>query len=137
MKIVVSACLLGVNCKYSGGNNRNEKIIAFCEGHEVIPVCPESEGGLPIPREPAEIVNGRATNRVGVDVDAEFHRGADRVLERIGKDVDLAILQARSPSCGVHQIYDGTFTGTLIEGHGIFAEKLIELGIPTRDSSEF
>lgn len=130
MKIFVSACLLGENCKYSGGNNYSEAVKKFVEGHEVISMCPEVEGGLPIPRTPAEIVNGVVTTRDGVSVDKEFRDGAKKILDiLLAEKVDLAILQPRSPSCGVGKIYDGTFSGTLIDGNGVFAQLLIDNGI--------
>lgn len=130
MKIFVSACLLGENCKYSGGNNYSEAVKKFVEGHEVISMCPEVEGGLPIPRIPAEIVNGVVTTRDGVSVDKEFRDGAKKILDiLLAEKVDLAILQPRSPSCGVGKIYDGTFSGTLIDGNGVFAQLLIDNGI--------
>ena len=99
MKILVSACLLGENCKYSGGNNYSEKAAAFVQGHEVIPVCPEVLGGLSVPRTPAEIVNGEVVTKDGVSVDAAFRAGAARALA-IAKEngVELAILQPRSTS---------------------------------------
>lgn len=128
-KIVVSACLLGENCKYSGGNNRNETVLAFIKDKEVIPVCPEVDGGLPIPRVPVELVNGVAVNKEGVNVDREFHKGVEIALEKLaGEDIELVILQPRSPSCGVKQIYDGTFTGTLKDGQGMLAGVLAEKG---------
>ena len=128
-KIVVSACLLGENCKYSGGNNRNETVLAFIKDKEVIPVCPEVDGGLPIPRVPVELVNGVAVNKEGVNVDREFHKGVEIALEKLaGEDIELVILQPRSPSCGVKQIYDGTFTGTLKDGQGMLAGVLVEKG---------
>ena len=137
MKILVSACLLGENCKYSGGNNRNERVLAFLKGHAVIPVCPEMLGGLPVPREPAEIVNGTVRVKTGRSVDAEFRRGAERALEIAKKNgVELAILQSRSPSCGVKEVYDGTFTGKRIEGQGIFAALLKENGIRMTDAED-
>ncbi|MER1993275.1 MAG: DUF523 domain-containing protein [Eubacteriales bacterium] len=123
MKIMVSACLLGEDCKYDGGNNRNEALLEMIAGHEVIPVCPEVLGGLPVPRVPAEIVNGRVVNREGQDVDGAFRLGAEKALEIAEREnPDLIILQSRSPSCGVNEIYDGTFTGKKIPGHGVFAE---------------
>ena len=129
MKVLVSACLLGENCKYSGGNNRNEAVLAFLHGHEVIPVCPEVLGGLPVPRTPAEIINGAVTARDGRSVDAEFRLGAELALRRAKETgVELAILQPRSPSCGVRQIYDGTFSGRKIDGPGVFAQLLLENG---------
>ena len=134
MKIIVSSCLLGENCKYNGGNNRNEKLLRLLSGHTVIPVCPEVLGGLPTPRVPAEIVNGRVTNREGISVDEAFRKGAEKALEIAQKEQpDLIILQSRSPSCGVKQIYDGTFSGTLIPGKGVFAEMVRKAGFRVRD----
>ena len=137
MTILVSACLLGENCKYSGGNNRSEKVLAFLEGHEVFPVCPEVMGGLPTPRQPAEIVHGEVINREGVSVDDEYRLGAKVALDiAMREKIDLAILQSRSPSCGVKQIYDGTFTGTKIPGQGIFAGQLMAHGFAVLDREE-
>ncbi|SEL77601.1 Uncharacterized conserved protein YbbK, DUF523 family [Butyrivibrio sp. ob235] len=137
MKIMVSACLLGQDCKYNGGNNYCDKVASFLEGHEVIPVCPEVEGGLPVPRIPCEIVDGIVTNKQGESKDKEFRAGAEKCLQKaIAEKVDLVILQSRSPSCGVKQIYDGSFSGRLIEGQGVFAELLNKHGIKTMDSSE-
>ena len=130
MKVLVSACLLGENCKYSGGNNRNAKLLEWLQGHEVIPVCPEVLGGLPIPRTPAEIVDGVVTTRDGRSVDREYRLGAAIALERAKREgAELAVLQPRSPSCGVREVYDGTFTGRKIGGQGIFARLLLENGI--------
>ena len=130
MKIMVSACLLGENCKYNGGNNYNEKVMEYIKGHEVISVCPEVLGGLPTPRILSEIVNGVVTTRDGQDVDSQFRLGAEIALKKaIEENVDLVILQSRSPSCGVKQIYDGSFSGTKIDGQGIFAKLLIENNI--------
>ena len=124
---MVSACLLGENCKYNGGNNFNMKVLEYVKGHEVISVCPEVMGGLPIPRVPAEIVNGVVTTRDGRNVDKEFKTGAEKALQiALENQVDLVILQSRSPSCGPKQIYDGTFSGKRIAGQGIFAKMLIE-----------
>ena len=137
MKILVSGCLLGENCKYNGGNNYSEKVAEYIKGHEVISVCPECLGGLPTPRVPAEIVNGVVTNREGQIVDAEFRKGAEIALEIAKKEqIDVAILQSRSPSCGVKQIYDGTFSGKKIDGQGVFARLLKENGIPMMDVEE-
>ena len=137
MKIMVSACLLGQNCKYNGGNNYCDKVASFLEGHEVIPVCPEVEGGLPVPRIPCEIVDGIVTNKQGESKDKEFRSGAKKCLQKaIAEKVDLVILQSRSPSCGVKQIYDGSFSGRLIEGQGVFAELLNKHGIKTMDLSD-
>ena len=134
MKILVSACLLGRDCKYNGGNNYSEKVAEYVKGHDVIPVCPEVAGGLPIPRIPCEIVGGTVTNRNGESKDREFRAGADICLKKaLEEKVDLAILQSRSPSCGVKQIYDGSFTGKLIPEKGVFAEMLSENGIKIID----
>jgi len=134
MKIMVSACLLGENCKYSGGNNWNEKVLSFLDGHEVFPVCPEVMGGLPTPRLPAEIVCGTVINKAGVNVDEEYRLGAEKTLEIATREqIDLAILQSRSPSCGVKQIYDGTFSGTRIMGQGVTAKLLAENGFRVLD----
>lgn len=134
MKIMVSACLLGENCKYNGGNNYSGKVSKFIEGHEVIPVCPEVMGGLPTPRVPSEIVNGVVTMADGRNVDEQFRKGAQIGLELAKENnVDLVILQSRSPSCGVKQIYDGTFSGSKIDGQGVFARLLTENGFRIMD----
>jgi uncharacterized protein YbbK (DUF523 family) len=134
MKIMVSACLLGENCKYNGGNNLNPELLQMLSGHTVIPICPEVMGGLPTPRTPAEIVNGEVINREEVSVDAKFREGASRALEKARQEKpDLIILQSRSPSCGVREIYDGTFSGRLVSGHGIFAGLAQENGFPVMD----
>ena len=129
MKIIVSACLAGENCKYNGGNNRNKKVLQLIAGNEVITVCPEQLGGLPTPRVPSEICNGVVTAKDGRIVDREFRLGAVRCLEIAEREQpDLIILQSRSPSCGVKQRYDGTFTGTLTDGAGVTAQLLMENG---------
>lgn len=129
MKIMVSGCLLGENCKYNGGNNYSKKVAEYIKGHEVISVCPECMGGLPTPRIPAEIVDGVVTNREGQVVDEEFRRGAKIALEIARKEqIDVAILQSRSPSCGSKQIYDGSFSGVKVDGQGVFAKLLKEHG---------
>ena len=130
MKILVSACLLGKNCKYNGGNNLNQSVLDFIEGHEVIGVCPEQLGGLSTPRLPAEMVEGIVTNKEGISVDAEVRKGAQTALAAgLEKKVDLAILQSRSPSCGVKEIYDGSFSGKKVKGQGVFARLLTKYGI--------
>ena len=134
MKIAVSACLLGENCKYNGGNNFSQKVIEFVKGHEVVPVCPEVLGGLPVPRESAEIVDGNVIQKNGNSVDAEFRKGAQIALKKIlDQAVDMVILQSRSPSCGVKMIYDGSFSGKLISGQGIFAKLLKDNDIKAID----
>ena len=137
-KIIVSACLLGKNCKYNGGNNYNEAIVEFLKDKEVIAVCPEVMGGLPTPRKPSEIVHDVVTNTEGVSVDSEFRQGAKVAMDLIkDEEIECAILQSRSPSCGTKQIYDGTFSKRLIEGQGIFAEQLAKKEIKLIDSDEF
>lgn len=137
MKILVSACLLGKNCKYNGGNNLNQNVLDFIEGHEVIGVCPEQLGGLSTPRLPAEMVEGIVTNKEGISVDAEFRKGAQTALAAaLEKKVDLAILQSRSPSCGVKEIYDGSFSGKKVKGQGVFARLLTKYGIKVLDAED-
>lgn len=137
MKIAVSACLLGHNCKYNGGNNRSQKVLDYIEGHEVIPVCPEVAGGLSVPRTPVELRNGRAINQNGEDVTDFFRRGVEKTMEKLTEEnIDLAVLQPRSPSCGCKQIYDGTFSRVLIDGKGMFAQALAAAGIPLLDGND-
>ncbi len=134
MKIMVSACLTGDNCKYNGGNNRTEKVLKLMADNEVIPICPEQMGGLPTPRVPSEICDGLVKARDGRIVDREFREGAAKCLEIAKREhPDLIVLQSRSPSCGVNQRYDGTFSGTLIESSGITAQLLREKGFPVAD----
>ena len=135
--IIVSACLLGENCKYNGGNNRNERVLRYVEGRRVIPVCPEVEGGLPCPRKPVEWVGDRVLTADGTDCTEAFRLGVERVCARIaGEEIDVAILQSRSPSCGVKQIYDGTFTGTRVDGMGLLAQALKERGVTLMDAED-
>lgn len=137
MRIMVSACLLGQKCKYNGGDNYSEEVIAFTCGHEVIPVCPEVAGGLPVPRLSCEIVDGTVMNSEGGNNDREFREGAQKCLKLAKEmDIDLAILQPRSPSCGVGHIYDGSFRGKLIEGNGVFASLLLENGFKVINADE-
>ncbi len=137
MRIMVSACLLGENCKYNGGNNLSDRVLEYVKGHEVIPVCPEVLGGLSTPRNPAEVVNGVITTNIGEVVDDQFRRGAKKALRlAVENRVDMAILQSRSPSCGVKEIYDGTFSGKLIKGQGVFARILNESGIRVVDAED-
>jgi len=134
MAIVVSACLLGENCKYNGGNNYNARLISLLEGKEIIPVCPEVAGGLPIPRYPAEIVKGVVMNSQGESVDDAFRQGVAQEIERLkDRDIEFAVLQSRSPSCGCKQVYDGTFSKTLVPGQGLFAQAMMEKGYKVFD----
>ena len=129
MKIMVSACLAGINCKYNGGNNVNSKVMELSKHNDVIPVCPEVMGGLPTPRVPSEIRDRIVINRDGIIVDNEYRLGAEKTLEIAKREnPDLIIFQSRSPSCGVNQRYDGTFTGQLINASGITTQLLLENG---------
>lgn len=135
MRVLVSACLLGKNCKYSGGNNKNEGVISFLKDKEIVPVCPEVEGGMPVPRSPVEIREGRVISIEGKDLDDLYRKGVAKVLGRMGH-VDMAVLKSGSPTCGVHCIYDGTFTGRKIKGQGLLAKALAQRGIPLMDEKE-
>ena len=135
--IVVSACLLGANCKYDGGNNYCEKLASFLDGRKFLCLCPEVEGGLPVPRNPVEIRGGRVVDKFGTDYTQNFRDGAGKCLRKIdeylrenpGESIEFAVLQARSPSCGHARIYDGTFSKVLVDGNGIFAGELIRRGV--------
>ncbi len=130
MKILVSACLLGENCKYSGGNNYCENVVKLADKFEFVPVCPECFGGLKTPRTPSEIVGDKVLTKEGVDVTKEFEDGAEKTLYIANEcNVCYAILKERSPSCGFRQIYDGTFSGTLTYGNGVTADLLYNNGI--------
>ncbi len=138
MKIAVSACLLGRNVKYNGKNNFSSKLVEILKEVEIIEICPEVLGGLPVPRDPAEIVDGKVITKNWVSVDNEFRKGAQKALDIIKKEgVDLVVLQSRSPSCGKGYIYDGTFSSKLIKGDGIFVRLLEENGIKAIDVEDF
>ncbi len=129
-KILVSSCLLGLNCKYSGGNNYAEEIDAFLKDYEVIPICPEIMGGLPTPRPPAERVGDKVITNEGKDVTEQYSKGAKECLFLAQKyGVQKALLKRRSPSCGLGEIYDGTFRHNIVEGKGVTAELLEKNGI--------
>ena len=139
--ILVSACLAGINCKYNGGNNYNEKIFNLVKEGKAIPVCPEQLGGLTPPREPSEIkiIDGKryVINKEGIDVTEEFEKGAEEVLTLVKKlDIKKAILQSRSPSCGINKIYSGNFDRNLVDGNGILADLLLENGIEVINSDD-
>ena len=131
-RVLISACLLGVNCKYSGGNNRlpDEKLQRLKTDYELIPVCPEAYGGLTTPRVPSERLGDGVISKTGRDVTAEFQKGAEAALYLAQLfDIKTAILKENSPSCGCGMIYDGAFTGTLVPGDGVTAELLKAHGI--------
>jgi len=138
--IIVSACLCGIDCKYNGGNNLDARVLKLMQEGKAIPVCPEQLGGLQTPRAPSEIVKGngfdvlmgkgKIVDSKDEDVTAEFIKGAYETLkiaELLG--ANIAILKARSPSCGVSQIYDGSFSGTIRTGNGVTAQLLLSKGI--------
>ena len=136
-KIAVSACLLGRNCKYNGGNNFNSKVIELKERYQLVTICPESFGGLPIPRVPSEIRNGKVYSLDGKDVTTNFISGSQKAVEIVEKEnIKIAILKANSPSCGVKHVYDGTFTGKKIVGMGICAQMLSQKGIMLFDEED-
>lgn len=145
--ILVSACLLGEKCKYSGGDNFSPAVVDYLRDKSYIVCCPEELGGLPTPRPPAEIQPGgeekrpdapaKVLNKEGVDVSAAFHKGAEAALSIcLENGVDTAILKEGSPSCGVHCIYDGSFSGKKIPGSGITAALLREHGIRVYSEKE-
>ena len=130
MRVLVSACLLGVACRYDGQSKAYPLIKELCRRHEVVPICPEQLGGLPTPRTPAERQGERVVTKTGDDVTQQYRRGAEeavRLAQTLGCTV--AVLKERSPSCGSGQIYDGTFTGTLTAGDGTAARQLRDAGI--------
>lgn len=130
MNVLVSACLMGFRCRYDGGAQRLGCLDALRERHVLIPVCPEVMGGLPTPREPSEIRDGRVVSRDGRDVTEAFRRGA-REAEKIARTCGCgcALLKERSPSCGLGKVYDGTFSGTLTDGDGLCARLLADCGL--------
>ncbi|EFC91622.1 protein of unknown function DUF523 [Dethiosulfovibrio peptidovorans DSM 11002] len=128
--IVVSSCLLGMPCRYDGSGFRRPDIIEILEGRDVLPLCPEQLGGLPTPRTPCEIVNGVVMGKDGIERTGYFRRGAVLALEAISKfDVTVALLKEKSPSCGSSLIYDGSFSGRVTKGRGIFASALVDMGV--------
>ncbi len=135
--IIVSACLAGVACRYDGAAKPCEKVIRLVAEGQALPLCPEQLGGLPTPRLPAEQIGNKVIRKDGVDVTAEFNRGAQEAL-KIAKLVraKTAILKARSPSCGSGKIYDGSFTSTLTNRNGIFAELCKDYGIKVMTEEE-
>lgn len=138
---LVSACLVGINCKYNGGNNYNEKLLKMVRDGQAIPICPEQLGGLRTPRNPVElkVIDGKryAITNKGEDVTEDYERGAQEVLELAKKlDIKKAILKSRSPSCGKDKIYSGNFDKNLVDGNGILAELLKQNGIEIISSDE-
>ena len=137
MKVLVSACIMGTNCKYNGKSNKNLAVINFLKDKGVISICPEVLAGMKIPRPCAEIVNGIVVDENGNNVNSEYNKAVSMALSKIqNEDIDLVILQSRSPTCGVNQIYDGSFTGKLISGMGFFAKALKQRGYNVIDVEE-
>ena len=137
MKVLVSACIMGVNCKYNRKNNKNSAAVNFLKGKEVISICPEILAGMKTPRPCAEIVDGRVVDENGTDVSSEYDKAVEAALSQIqNEEIDLVILQSRSPTCSVNQIYDGSFTGKLIPGMGLFAKALKQRGYHVIDVEE-
>lgn len=136
MKILISACLLGLPCRYDGASRPQPWVEALAARHELVPVCPEQLGGLSTPRAPSERQGDRVVMDNGTDVTAQYRRGAESALalcRLLGCEV--AVLKERSPSCGHGRIYDGTFSGTLTAGSGITAELLTQNDIPVYGES--
>ena len=135
--LLISACLLGVRCRYDGGSKPQPGVEALAEQYRLIPVCPEQLGGLCTPRTPAERQGDRVCTRNGGDVTEAYRRGAEEAL-RLAKlyGAKYAVLKERSPSCGKGVIYDGSFSGVLTEGDGVFAQKLRERGVPVYGESD-
>ena len=130
--LLISACLLGVECKYSGGSNAlpKETIEKLRTRYRLIPVCPETAGGLPTPRDPSERLGERVVSCRGADVTAQFKKGAEAALtlaRRYG--CTTALMKEHSPSCGSGLIYDGSFLGKLVKGNGCAAELLKAAGV--------
>lgn len=128
--ILVSACLLGVSCRYDGKSKPNENVIALKDRYNIIPVCPEIMGGLPTPRTASEIQGCQVVMGDGTNVTKEYRKGAEEVLRLCRLfGCKRAVLKEKSPSCGCGKVYDGTFSGKLIDGNGITAKLLMENGI--------
>lgn len=135
--VLVSACLLGIGCRYDGKHKANSEVLKLGEKYNLIPVCPEIYGGLPTPRVPSERIGDKVMMKNGSDVTENYQRGAREALElcRI-YNIKTAVLKERSPSCGKGEIYDGTFSGTLTERDGVTAELLMANGIQVLGESE-
>ena len=125
--LLISECLCGVCCRYDGDHNRIECLEELKNVYNLVPVCPEVLGGLLTPRPPAERVGNRVQTKNGVDVTEQFKRGAALALAiAIEKNCRCALLKAKSPSCGYGELYDGTFTRTLVNGVGVTSELLLQ-----------
>ena len=137
MKILISACLLGLPCRYDGASKPQLWVKELARRHELIPMCPEQMGGLPTPRDPAERQGDKVISCAGKDVTKEYTKGAETALYFAKLNhVDFAVMKAKSPSCGKGLIYDGTFTGNKIPGNGVTVELLNANGIPVFTEDE-
>ena len=137
MKVLVSACLLGRNCKYNGGSNLAPRVVEFLRDKEVVEVCPELLAGLGVPRTPIELLGDTAWDRDGRNVDGCLRTAVAGVVAELDlASIDCAVLQSRSPTCGVNQVYDGSFTGRLIAGSGIFTRALRDAGVRVIDAED-
>ena len=129
-KILISACLVGDKTTYKGNSNYNPLIKKLLEKYELVPFCPEIEGGLSVPRDPAEIKEDKVLTKEGRDVTFQYNEGAEKAYNIcLYLGIRYAILKDNSPSCGVTHIYDGSFTGKLKSGQGITAKYLSYKGI--------
>ena len=135
--LLISSCLLGNNVKYNGKNNYIKEVELLKNKYNLIVICPEVMGGLPIPRIPSEILNDKVINKEGIDVTSNFIKGKDEAIKLVKKyNIKKALLKEGSPSCGSHYIYDGTFSGNKIEGYGITTKALKELGLDIYNENE-
>ena len=136
-KILISACLIGDNTRYDGKNNLSPKIQSLLEKYELVPFCPEVEGGLSIPRNPSERQGDKVITDNGRNVTKQYQLGAERALNIcLALKIKIAVLKEKSPACGVHKIYDGSFTHKLIDGQGVIAELLTKKGIRVLSEDE-
>lgn len=136
--IIVSACLIGLRCRYDGSSCSFNGAIDLMRRGLAIPVCPEQLGGLSTPRFPCEIVDGRVLTESGVDMTGFFLRGVEEALSIVDMlPVKMALLKEKSPSCGVSSVYDGSFSGFLRGGQGLFASALSRRGIAIFSENDF
>lgn len=130
MNVLVSSCLLGIKCRYDGNCATNEKVLKLKEKYNLIPICPELLGGLPVPRDCCELIDNKVITNKGIDVTKQFKSGADYALQIAKRGhCEYAILKQNSPSCGFGKVYDGTFSGNIVEGKGIAAKLFEENGL--------
>lgn len=136
-KLLISACLMGIGCRYDGGRVKKIDVKRLEERYELIPICPEIYGGLKTPRTPSERIGERVMMKDGTDVTENFMRGAEECYNiALALGCELALLKEKSPSCGKGKIYDGSFTGTLTDGDGVACELFKRMGITVYGESE-